>query len=172
MPVLDFDAQRPPMDKIAILVSTAPLRKTTTRRGVTKQRLNLEACVELGEKFDITIVGSLTADEVYAYIERHVPASLRPKFRLYPRSFFHRFRTEEVLRTTDDPRDAAWQQILSENGIEFEVLRSRLGADNRYEQKKFAWDRLSQFITDPRVTLVTGSEGQLLYDTPEAASSR
>jgi len=158
------------MEKIAILVSTAPLRKTTTRQGVTKQRLNMQACVELGEQFDTVIVGSLTADEVFAHVERNLPPLLRPRFRLYPRSFFHRFRTDEVLRTTDDPRDAAWQQILSENGVPFEVLRSRLGRDNRYQQQKFAWDKLGVFVTDPRVTLVTGSEGQLLYDTPEAAA--
>ena len=160
------------MEKIAILVSTAPLRKTTTRHGVTKQRLNMQACVELGRKFGTVIAGSLTADDVYAYIERHLPPEVRPNFRLYPRSFFHRFHTDEVMRTTDDPRDPAWQQILSENGIAFEVLRSRLGSDNRYVQQKFTWNNLSQFITDPRVTLVTGSEGQLLYDTPEAATSR
>ena len=157
------------MEKIAVLVSTAPLRKTTTRHGVTKQRLNMQACVELGEQFDTVIVGSLTADEVYAHIERHLPPALRPRFRLYPRSYFHRFRTDEVLRTADDPRDHAWQQILSENGIDFEVLRSRLGSDNRYTQQKFTWARLTQFITDPRVVLVTGGEGQLLFDKPEAA---
>jgi len=160
------------MEKIAILVSTAPLRKTTTRQGVTKQRLNMQACVELGEHFDTVIVGSLTADEVFSHIERNLPAEIRPTFRLYPRSFFHRFRTDEVMRTTDDPRDAAWQQILSENGIAFEVLRSRLGRDNRYEKQKFAWDHLGAFVTDPRVTLVTGGEGQLLYDAPDAAAKR
>jgi len=160
------------MEKIAILVSTAPLRKTTTRRGATRQRLNMQACVELGEQFDTVIVGSLTADEVYAYLEQHLPPAIRPKFRLYPRSYFHRFRTDEVMRTTGDPRDAAWQQILSENGIEFDVLRSRLGVGSRYVQQKFAWDNLSQFVTDPRVTLVTGAEGQLFYEVPEAVGSR
>jgi len=160
------------MDKIAILVSTAPLRKTATRRGATKQRLNLEACVELGERFDTVIVGSLSADEVYAYIEQHLPSTIRPKFRLYPRSFFHRFCSDEVRSATEDPRDAAWQQILSENGVVFDALRSRLGSDNRYLQKKFAWDNLSQFVTDPRVTLVAGAEGQLFYEAPEAAARR
>jgi hypothetical protein len=160
------------METIAILVSTAPLRKTTTRHGATKQRLNMDACVELGEKFDTVIVGSLTADEVFKYIEQHLPPGLRPSFRLYPRSFFHNFHTDEIMRTTDDARNPAWQQILSENGIEFEVLRSRLGSDNRYEQKKFSWNNLSQFITDPRVTLVSGSEGQLLYEKPAAASGK
>jgi len=159
-------------EKIAILVSTAPLRKTTTRHGVTKQRLNLDACLELGERFDVVIVGSLTADEVYAYIERHLPPTIRPKFRLYPRSFFHRFRTEEVLRSMDDPRDAAWQQILSENGIQFELLCNRAGPHGRRGKKRFSWRDLKSFVTDPRVTLVTGAEGQLFYESPEPAGRR
>ena len=157
------------MERIAILVSTAPLRKTTTRLGVTKQRLNLEACIELGRKFDLVILGSLTADEVYQYIEHHLPREIRPKFRLYSRSYFHRFGADAILRTNNDPRNAAWQQILSENGVAFDVLLSRVGSDKRGHQQKFRWDAMSAFVTDPRVTLVTGAEGQLLYDTPEAA---
>jgi len=157
------------MERIAILVSTAPLRKTTTRLGVTKQRLNLEACIELGRKFDLVIVGSLAADEVFRYIEQHLPREIRPRFRLYPRSYFHHFDTNAVRRSTEDPRNAAWQQILSENGVDFEVLRKRVGPDRRRQEHKFQWDAMSSFVTDPRVTLVTGAEGQLLYDTPEAA---
>ena len=34
------------MERIAILTSTAPLRKTSSRMGVTKQRINLQAAVE------------------------------------------------------------------------------------------------------------------------------
>ena len=158
------------MDRIAILVSTAPLRKTTTRLGVTKQRLNLDACLELAMRFDGIIVGSLSADEVFDYIAEHLPPHVRPKFHFYPRSFFHGFRTDEIMRTTDDPRNPAWEQILSENGIRHEVLRSLIGADHRHVQMKFTWDRLTEFITDDRVTLVTGGEGQLLYDTPRAAA--
>ena len=160
------------MEKIALIVSTAPLRKTTTRHGVTKQRLNMEACLELGKRFDTVIIGSLSADEVFKYIEDHLPSDVRPKFRLYARSFFHRFHTDEVMRATDDPRNAGWQQILSENGIEFEVLRSRIGRDQRHQQTRFAWDDLTHFVTDERVTLVTGGEGQLLYDQPHALSRR
>lgn len=156
------------MERIAILTSTAPLRKTTTVRGVTQQRLATEACLELGRRFDLIIVGSLTADEVFKYIEDHLPREIRPKFRLYPRSFFHGFRTDEVLRTTDDPRNPAWEQILSENGIRFDVLRSTIGDDYRHVQQKFRWDRMTDFIMDRRVTLVSGGEGQLLYETPKA----
>jgi len=155
-----------PTERIAILTSTAPLRKTTTHHGVTKQRLNLDACIELANRFDVVIIGSLSADEVYEHIERNIPPQFRPKFRLYPRSFFHRFRTDEVLRTTDDPRNAAWEQILKENGVRFEVLRSVIGADFRHTQKKFTWDTMTDFIMDRRVTLVSGSEGQLFCDAP------
>jgi hypothetical protein len=158
------------MDKIAILTSTSPLRKTATRAGVTKQRMNMDACLELAKRFDVVIIGSLSADDVFKFIENHLLPEIRPKFRLYPRSFFHSFRTDEALMVADDPRDPGWQQILSENGIKFEVLRSRIGADERHRQERFSWARLSEYITDPRVSLVSGGEGQLFYDQPAAAS--
>jgi hypothetical protein len=158
------------MEQMAVLTSTAPLRKTTTRRGVTKQRLNLEACIELAERFDVIIIGSLSHDEVFDHIARNLPREARSRFRLYPRSFFHSFRTPDIMRTTDDPRNPGWERILSENGIAFEVLRSLLGEDNRYHQEKFDWRLLGSFITDERVTLVTGSEGQLFFEKPRAAA--
>jgi len=157
------------MEKIAILTSTAPLRKTTTRGGATKQRLNFQACLDLAERFDVIIAGSVAHDNVFDYLQRHLPREVRPKFRFYPRSFFHSFRTPEILRTTDDPRNPGWEQILSENGIRFEVLRSKIGPDNRYHQQKFDWKHLEVFITDPRVTLVEGGEGQMFFEQPLAA---
>ncbi len=157
------------MERIAILTSTAPLRKTSSRMGVTKQRINLQAAVDLANRFDVIIVGSLTADEVYDHFAQSLPRNIRMKFRLYPRSFFHGFRTSEIMRTTDDPRHPGWQQVLSENGIQFEVLRSRVGSDQRHTQQKFSWEALGQFVTDPRVMLVTGGEGQLFYEKPAAA---
>jgi hypothetical protein len=152
---------------IGILTSTAPLRKTATRHGSTKQRFNMDACLELAMRFDVVIVGSLSADEVYQYIEEHLPPNIRPKFRLYPRSFFHRFKTDEVMRTTDDPRNAGWEQILSENDVKYDVLRSRIGEDHRHHQERFSWENLTNFILDDRVTLVTGSEGTLLFERPK-----
>ncbi|GAH63756.1 unnamed protein product, partial [marine sediment metagenome] len=77
------------MEKIAILTSTAPLRKTTTRGGITKQRLDMQACFDLAERFDVVIIGSLAHDQVYEYMERHLSREVRPKFRLYGRAFFH-----------------------------------------------------------------------------------
>jgi hypothetical protein len=157
------------MEQIAILNTTSPLRKTTTRAGATKQRMNLQACIELAERFDVIIIGSLAHDDVFEYLARHLPRDVRPKFRLYGRSFFHSFHTPEVLSTTDDPRNTGWQRILSENSVQLEVLRSRLGSDNRYRQEKFDWHDLESFVTDPRVTLVTGSEGQMFFEKPKNA---
>lgn len=156
------------MQKIAILTSTSPLRKTTTRMGVAKQNFNVDACAELGRRFDIIIIGSLSADDVFDYMSTHIPREYKPKFRLYPRSFFHQFRTDEIMRTTDDPRNPGWQQILEESGIRFDVLRSIIGADHRHEQMKFDWQNLTNFILDPRVVLVSGGEGSLLYERPTA----
>ena len=120
----------------------------------------------------IGFVGSLTADEVFQYIEEHLPPRIKPKFKHYPRSFFHQFKTDEVMQTTDDPRNPAWARILGENDIRFEVLRSVIGEDHRHHQKKFSWDTLTEFILDDRVTLVTGSEGNLRFDKPNALSRR
>jgi len=158
--------------QIGILVSTAPLRKTAAFRGRTEQRFNMETVLELAGRFDLVLVGSLTADEVFQYIEGHLPPRIKPKFRLYPRSFFHQFKTDEVMRTTDDPRNPAWQRILADNGIRFEVLRSVIGEDHRHHQQRFAWDGLTDFILDDRVTLVTGGEGNLLYEKPKALERR
>ena len=158
--------------QIGILVSTAPLRKTAAFRGRTEQRFNMETVLELAGRFDLVLVGSLTADEVFQYIEGHLPPRIKPKFRLYPRSFFHEFKTDGVMRTTDDPRNPAWQKILAEHGIRFEVLRSVIGEDHRHHQQRFGWDGLTDFILDDRVTLVTGGEGTLLYEKPKALERR
>jgi hypothetical protein len=154
------------MERIAILTSTSPLRKTTTQRGTTKQRFNLQACVELAEKFDVILVGSLAADEVFQFMEEHMPQDMGAKFHFYARAFFHQFQTEDVLHAVDDIRDPGWQQILSENGVKFEVLIRRHGGDPRARKVKFSWDKMDQFIKDNRVTFVTGGEGTLLYDKP------
>jgi hypothetical protein len=158
------------IQQIGILVSTAPLRKTASFRGRTEQRFNMESVVQLASRFDLIIVGSLSADEVFQYIEQHLPPRLKSKFRFYPRSFFHQFKTDEIMRTTDDPRNPAWEKILGEHGIRFEVLRSVIGEDHRHHQKKFTWDTMTDFILDDRVTLVTGSEGNLLYEKVKASS--
>jgi hypothetical protein len=163
-------AMRP--QQIGVLVSTSPLRKTSMFGGHSEQRFNMEAVLQLAARFDLVLVGSLTADEVFQYIEEHLPPRIKPKFKLYPRSFFHQFKTDEIMRTTDDPRNPAWERILNENGIHFEVLRSIIGEDNRHHQQKFAWDNMTQFILDDRVTLVAGSEGNLQFEKPKVLLRR
>jgi len=163
-------AMRP--QQIGVVVSTSPLRKTATVGGRSEQRFNMEAVLQLAARFDLVLVGSLTSDEVFQYIEEHLPPRIKPKFKLYPRSFFHEFKTDEIMQTTDDPRNPAWERILTENGIRYEVLRSVIGEDHRHHQKKFAWDNMTEFILDDRVTLVTGSEGNLKYEKPKVLARR
>ena len=155
------------MERIALLTSTSPLRKTASHHGVTKQRFNVNACLELTGRFDVIIIGSLAADEVFQYMQDHMSREVLAKFRLYPRSFFHQFNQGDATgATADDARDPGWQQILSENGIKFDVLLRRRGSDARARKIKFTWERLGEFIRDPRVTLVSGGEGTLLYEAP------
>jgi hypothetical protein len=156
------------MERIAILTSTSPLRKTTTQRGITKQRFNLQACVELAEKFDVIIVGSLAADEVTAFMQEHMPRDVAAKFRFYARGFFHRFQSEDALHSVDDIRDPGWQQILSESGVKYEMLIRRRGADARAHKEKFSWEKMDLFVNDPRVLFVSGSEGTLVYAKPSS----
>ncbi|HOI55418.1 MAG TPA: hypothetical protein PLP01_09240, partial [Phycisphaerae bacterium] len=61
------------MASVAILTSTSPLRKTSSQGGVTKQRLNIDAAIQLADKFDVVIVASTAADEVFDHIARNLP---------------------------------------------------------------------------------------------------
>ena len=154
------------MNKIAILRSTSPLRKTSSRAGVTKQRLNLDICLQLAETFDVVIVGSAAADEVFEHIAQTLPRAARMKFRLYARSFFMGYRGREE---GDDGRNAGWEDILAENRIAFEPILTRQTPDQADEQVKFDWRTMEEFVTDRNVTFVSGSEGQLLFSKPAQA---
>ena len=159
---------RYPMAKIAILRSTSPLRKTSSRAGVTKQRLNLDVCLQLAEIFDVVILGSAAADEVYQHIAENLPRAARMKFRLYSRSFFTGHRAGEE---GDDGRNAGWAAILAENRVAFEPIITMPKADRTAVQVKFDWRLMEDFITDPNVQFVSGSEGQLLFSRPTKFSS-
>jgi hypothetical protein len=156
------------MPKIAILRSTSPLRKTSTRAGVTKQRFNLDLCINLAETFDTVIVGSAAADEVFEYMAQSLPRTARLKYRFYARSFFTKHCTPEE---GDDGRNAGWQAILTENGIAFEPLLNRVKPDRSREESHFTWQRMEDFVTAPGVVFVSGSEGQLLYGKPTTVKS-
>jgi len=152
------------MAKIAILRSTSPLRKTSAHAGVTKQRLNLDACLQLAQMFDTVIVGSAASDEVFHYIAENLPRAARMKFRLYARSFFLQHRGQEE---SDDGRNAGWEAILAENRIAFEPI-AKVGnpEPGAASQMKFDWRVMEDFVTDPHVSFVSGSEGQLLLSRP------
>ncbi len=151
------------MPRIAILTSTSPLRKTSSRLGVSKQRLNLDACMQLAENFDMVVVGSTAADAVFEHIGKNLPRATRRKFRFYPRSFFLKHRGREE---GDDGRNAGWETILAENRIDFEPILTKVKHDRSHEQVKFNWRNMEQFVTDRQVRFVSGSEGQLLFSKP------
>jgi hypothetical protein len=148
------------MAKTAILRSTTPLRKTSSRAGVTKQRFNPDACVQLAELFDIVVVGSTAADEVFNFMAQNLPRGARVKFRFYPRSFFS---AQQGREANDDGRNAGWETILAENRIEFEPILKKVHGDRSIEEVKFDWRIMEDFVNDPNVLFVSGGEGQLFY---------
>ena len=152
------------MPNIAILTSTSPLRKTSAQFGVTKQRLNIDICVQLADRFDIVIVGSAAPDDVFDHISRNLPRSVRLRFRFYSRSFFS---AQPSRHEGDDGRIAGWEAILAENHISFDPLITRTKPDRTTEQVQFDWRKMEEFITDKSVTFVNGNEGQLLYTRPK-----
>ena len=151
------------MPNVAVLRSTSPLRKTSSRSGVTKQRFNLDAAVQLAERFDIVIVASTAGDAVFDHMSRNLPRSLRMKFRFYGRGFFASRRSSDG---SDDGRNAGWETILAENRVEFEPIISAAKGDEN-EKLKFDWRLMEDFVTDKNVTFVFGGEGQLLFSRPK-----
>lgn len=147
------------MPSVAILRSTSPLRKTSSRGGVTKQRFNLDAAVQLADKFDIVIVASTAADAVFDHMSRNLPRSVRMKYRFYDRSFFANRRSSD---RGDDGRNSGWETILAENRVEFEPIISA-PKGNEDEKRKFDWRQMEDFVTDKNATFVFGGEGQLLF---------
>ena len=147
------------MPNVAILRSTSPLRKTSSRSGVTKQRFNLDAAVQLADRFDIVIVASTAGDAVFDHMSRNLPRSLRMKYRFYGRSFFASRRSSDG---SDDGRNAGWETILAENRVEFEpIINAPKGGEN--EKRKFDWRQMEDFVIDKNATFVFGGEGQLLF---------
>lgn len=143
--------------RIAILTSTTALRKTSSHNGISQQRMNIDIALKLSEEFDLIIVGSSAADEVYEYLASRLPRQSRQKFRFYARSFF---KSQKPAGPGDDGRNAGWQNILLENQIPFELQAT----DPRTrEQLNFNWRNIDLFIRSNKVSFVTGAEGQLIY---------
>jgi hypothetical protein len=143
--------------RIAILTSTTALRKTSSRNGISQQRMNVEAALKLSEEFDVVIVGSTAADEVFEYLGSHLPRQSRQKFRFYSRSYF---KTQKPLFPGDDGRNSGWQNILLENQIPFE---QEVDDQERRDTVTFNWRAIDKFVRSNRVTFVTGAEGQMIY---------
>jgi hypothetical protein len=148
------------MEKIAILSSTRPLRERVQDIGRMVETLSPQKCTELAEQYDVIIIGSRASDEFFERIKGALPRRLLDKFRLYPRSFFNRFKRIGSTGAEVDDRDEGWKEILRANGIVF-VLKTHMMAYNyKYEDVYFQWNLLTHFIRDKRVTVI-GEEAPL-----------
>ena len=143
------------MQKIAVLTSTRPLRERTQEIGRTVETLSPIKCTRLAQDYELVIIGSRASDDFFERIKGALSLKMRGKFRLYSRSFFNRFKRPGTVPNEYDNRDEGWQEILRANGITF-VTRARvLGDGFKYAESIFRWSRLTDFVTDERVTFIT-----------------
>jgi hypothetical protein len=142
------------MLKIAILTTTKPLRQNVQEIGRTVEMFSPAKCRDLAEQYDLVIIGSRASDDFYDRIRSALPRKLLEKFRLYPRSFFDRFKRRGEEASEYDDRDAGWQEILKLNNITFLTAARVIGNDFKTDERPFRWGRLADFIRDKRVTVV------------------
>ena len=141
--------------KIAILTSTRPLRELIQEIGRSVETLSPRKCTALADEYDLILVGSRASDDFYERIKSALPRKVLEKFRLYPRSFFDRFKRRGGVPAEYDNRDEGWKEILQANGVSFVAEARLLSGNYTYEERTFHWTRLADFIRDDRVTVLT-----------------
>jgi hypothetical protein len=140
--------------KIAVLTSTRPLRERTINVGREVETFSPKKCSDLAAQYDLIILGSRASDDFYDRIRASLPRKVLDKFRLYPRSFFDRFKRRGAIPNEYDDRDEGWKEILSANGINY-VTSARTATESfRDAGEVFRWSRLDRFIRDDRVTVI------------------
>jgi len=140
---------------IALLTSTRPICRDVPRPGggVPKRIIDPRACIALGQKFDIVIVGSTASDKVYDRIIETLPSGLRRKFRFYSRSFFDRF-----AASGENDLSAGWKDILKTNRIFFVTEREVVNEDFSTSFESFTWEKMRHFINDERVVIINSRD--------------
>jgi len=141
--------------KIAVLTSTRPLRQRIQEIGRSVETLSPTKCQALAQEYDLIILGSRASDDFFERIKSALPRRILEKFRLYPRSFFNRFKNPGTIPSEFDDRDQGWQEILRANGIPFVTHARVLRDDYTYDERRFHWTRLADFIQDDRVTVIS-----------------
>ena len=141
--------------KIAVLTSTRPLRQRIQEIGRTVETLSPSKCQAFAKEYDLIILGSRASDDFFERIKSALPRRMMAKFRLYPRSFFDRFKSRGTIPSEFDNRDQGWQEILRANAITFVTEARLLCDDYTYDERKFHWTRLADFINDERVTVIS-----------------
>jgi hypothetical protein len=140
--------------QIAILPTSKPLRIEVIKRGKRKQALNGKVIGELAAHFDLIICGSTASDQFYEFLFNSLPLNQRARFRLYGRSFFASQPIEENPQDIRDPRSLGWMEILTENHINFEMVRKAMGSDLLPRMESFNWENMEDFILDGRVKVL------------------
>ena len=144
---------------IAILTSTRPVCRDIQRPGggIPKRTIDTRACGALGAKFDLVIVGSAASEKVYDRIAQNITGSIRQKFRFYSKTFFDKF-AGSAKTQDDDELNAGWKQILKINKIFVLTDREVVNEDFSTSFEKFDWNKIHQFVTDERVTVITSRQ--------------
>jgi hypothetical protein len=140
--------------KIAILTTTRPLRERIQEIGREVEMLSPKKCAALAEQYDLILLGSRASDDFFERIRSSLPRRVLDKFRMYPRSFFDRFKRHGALPSEYDDRDEGWKEILQSNGIGFVTQARIVNGDFTAADRAFHWTHLDDFIRDDRVTIV------------------
>jgi hypothetical protein len=140
--------------KIAVLTTTRPLRERSNEMGREVEALSPRKCTALAEEYDLIIIGSRASDDFYDRIRSSLPRKVLEKFRMYPRSFFDRFKRPGSVSGEHDDRDEGWKEVLRTNGINFLPSARMMGDNFRSGDQPFHWQRIADFIRDDRVTVI------------------
>jgi len=144
--------------KIAILTSTRPLRKDVMRGGRRLEVIDPRMLMNLAAAFDLVIIASAASEKFYERIRGSITLKAQPIFKMYSREFFDRFSNTSVLPADRaDAKAKAWQTILKENRIQFELQRKVISDNYDVSFEDFNADNLKSFVSDPRVVFIDSS---------------
>jgi len=145
--------------KIAILTSTKPLRRPVMRSGRQLEVIDPRTLMNLAAKFDLVIIASGASEKFYEQIRSSITLKAQPVFKMYSKEFFDRFAGSFVPpEERAGGTSKAWQQILKDNHVQFELQRKVVSGNYDVSFDDFNVDSLAAFISDPRVEFIDSRE--------------
>jgi hypothetical protein len=111
--------------------------------------------MNLAARYELVIVASGASEKFYDRIRDTLTLKAQPIFRMYSREYFERFSAPSV--PTEDrvrAQHKAWQEILKENHVAFELQRKVMSEDYSPSFEEFNAEHLEEFISDPRVDFI------------------